>query len=134
MKQQKNSYHKHSTLKKICLDNVLFAINDDWTWKLQMEYALNVSQGTINYFILMKTKYYLHGKWRTTIIKYTLLSELQHLTLAEKLLIQRVSPLVPVIHIKNGILGTRGHVVSFYQDIAEIWNESPRLPSDITTS
>jgi hypothetical protein len=34
-----------------------------------------------------------------------------------KLLIQCVSPLVPVVHIKNGILGTRGHVVSFFQDI-----------------
>jgi hypothetical protein len=60
--------------------------------------------------------------WKTeqNIIKYMLPSELQDLTLAEKLLIQRVSPLVPVIHIKNGILGTRGHVVSFFQDISGI--------------
>jgi chromosome segregation ATPase len=43
-----------------------------------------------------------------------ILTELQHLTMAEKLLIQRVSPLIPVIHIKNGILGSRGHVVSFF--------------------
>jgi len=59
-------------------------------------------------------------------------SELQHLTLAEKLLIQRVSPLVPVVHIKNGILGTRGHVVSFFQDMSGIFTELPRLPTDIT--
>jgi hypothetical protein len=51
---------------------------------------------------------------KNNIIKYTLPSELQHLTLAEKLLIQHISPLVPVVHIKNGILGTRGHVVSFF--------------------
>ena len=72
--------------------------------------------------------------WKTKndIIKYTLPSELQHLTLAEKLLIQRVSPLVPVIHIKNGILGIRGHVVSFFQDISGICTELPRLPTDIT--
>jgi len=40
--------------------------------------------------------------WKTknNIKKYALPSELQHRTLAEKLLIPRVSPLVPVIHIK----------------------------------
>jgi hypothetical protein len=45
---------------------------------------------------------------------FDLPKELAHLTMAEKLLIQRVSPLVPVIHIKNGILGVRGHIVSFF--------------------
>jgi len=45
-------------------------------------------------------------------IMYNVPKELQNLTIAEKLLIQRVSPLVPVIHIKNGILGSRGHIVS----------------------
>jgi len=48
------------------------------------------------------------------------------------LLIQCVSPLVPVVHIKNGILGTRGHVVSFFQDISGICTKLPRLPTDIT--
>jgi hypothetical protein len=52
--------------------------------------------------------------------------------LAEKLLIQRVSPLIPVIHKKNGILGSRRHVVSFFQDITDICSELPRLPSDVT--
>jgi len=72
--------------------------------------------------------------WKTknNIIKYTLPSQLQHLTLAEKLLIQHVSPLVPAVHIKNGILGTRGHVVSFFQDTSVICTELPRLPTDIT--
>jgi hypothetical protein len=93
-----------------------------------MEYAVNVSQGQINY----ENKLLPTWKTKNNIIKYTLPSELQHLTLAEKLLIQCVSPLVLVIHIKNGILGTRGHVVSFYQDISEICTELPRLPSDIT--
>jgi hypothetical protein len=53
-------------------------------------------------------------------------------TNSTKLLIQRVSPLIPVIHIKNGILGSRGHVVSFFQDITDICSELPRLPSDVT--
>jgi hypothetical protein len=52
--------------------------------------------------------------------------------LAEELVIQRVSPLIPVIHIKNGILGSRGHVVSFFQDITNICSELPILPSDVT--
>ena len=71
-------------------------------------------------------------KSKKGVVKYTIPPQLQHLTLAEKLLIQRVSPLIPVIHIKNGILGSRGHVVSFFQDITNICSELPRLPSDIT--
>jgi len=63
---------------------------------------------------------------------FTLPKELQCLTLAEKLLIQNVSPLVPVVHIKNGTIGYNGHVVSFYQDITNICNELPRLPSDVS--
>jgi citrate lyase alpha subunit len=72
--------------------------------------------------------------WRTknNVIKYTLPSELQNLTIAEKLLIQCVSPLVPIIHIKNGVLGTRGHVVSFFQDISGICTELPKIPSEVT--
>jgi hypothetical protein len=58
--------------------------------------------------------------------------ELSSLTIAEKLLIQRVSPLIPVIHIKNGIMGSRGHIVSFFQDISSISKILPRLPSEIS--
>jgi hypothetical protein len=54
--------------------------------------------------------------------------ELSNLSIAEYLLIQRVSPLIPVIHIKNGILGSRGHIVSFFQDITSIVTVLPRLP------
>ena len=72
--------------------------------------------------------------WKTknNVIKYTLPSELQNLTIVEKLLIQRVSPLVPIIHINNGVLGTRGHVVSFFQDISGICTELPKIPSEVT--
>jgi hypothetical protein len=57
---------------------------------------------------------------------------LKNLTLTEKLLIQSVSPLVPVIHIKNGSIGSRGHVVSFFQDITGICNELAKVPSNIS--
>jgi hypothetical protein len=63
---------------------------------------------------------------------FDLQKELAHLTMAEKLLIQRVSPLVPVIHYQNGILGVRGHIVSFFQDISSITTILPRLPSELS--
>ncbi len=36
-----------------------------------------------------------------------------------------------MIHIKNGILGSRGHIVSFFQDISLIVKVLPRLPSEV---
>jgi len=64
--------------------------------------------------------------------RYDIPKVLLDLSLAEKLLIQQVSPFIPVIHIKNGSMGSRGHVVSFYQDITSICNVFPRLPSEVT--
>jgi hypothetical protein len=54
------------------------------------------------------------------------------LTIAEKLLIQRISPLVPIVHVKNGTLGIKGHVCSFMQDITEVASTLPKLPKDVT--
>jgi hypothetical protein len=65
-------------------------------------------------------------------IKYSVPPQLKNLTIAEKLLIQRISPLIPVIYIKNGSVGSRGHVVNFFQDISGICNELPKLPSDVS--
>ena len=55
------------------------------------------------------------------------LSELTH---AEKMLIQRVSPMVPLHHIKNGIFGLSGHVCAFEQNIDQVASVLPRLPSE----
>ena len=65
-------------------------------------------------------------------VYYNLPKELKNLTIAEKMLIQRVSPLIPVIHLKNGVLGSRGHIVSFFQDLSTICNIFPRLPSEVS--
>lgn len=54
------------------------------------------------------------------------------LTQAEKLLIQRVSPLVPLHHIKNGTCGVSGHVCAFEQDINEFVQRLPRKRDDTT--
>jgi hypothetical protein len=58
--------------------------------------------------------------------------ELTSLRLGEQLLIQMAAPYVPLVHIKNGTLGIRGHVCSFPQRIADIANKLPRLPADVT--
>jgi hypothetical protein len=65
-------------------------------------------------------------------VQFSLPYILQYLTIAECLLIQQISPLIPLIHIKNGTLGSRGNIVSFNQDISGICMEFPRLPNDIT--
>jgi len=64
-------------------------------------------------------------------VMYSVPKELSELSIIEKMLIQRISPLVPVIHIKNGILGSRGHIVSFFQDIKSIATILPNLPSEV---
>jgi hypothetical protein len=66
------------------------------------------------------------------IVMYHIPNELKNLTIAEKLLMQRVSPLIPIIHIKNGTLGCRGHIVSFFQDISTICSTLPCLPTEIS--
>jgi uncharacterized protein YerC len=65
-------------------------------------------------------------------VMYHIPNELKNLTITEKLLIQRVSLLIIGIHIKNGTLGCRGHIVSFFQDICTICSTLPCLPTDIS--
>ena len=62
---------------------------------------------------------------------YTLPPELSGLTIAEKLLIQRASPFVPLSHIKNGVFGLCGHVCSFEQTVDELFNRLPRSKDDV---
>ncbi len=58
---------------------------------------------------------------------YELPDELVGLRLGEKLLIQRYSCFVPIVHIKNGIMGIKGHCCCFKQDICDMANTLPRL-------
>ena len=58
--------------------------------------------------------------------------ELACLTLVEKLLIQKISPFVPLEHIYKGTMGLCGHVCAFQQNITGITTILPRLPSDIS--
>ena len=65
------------------------------------------------------------------IVQYHLPKELQNLREGEKLLIQQVSAYVPLLHLKDGQIGSRGHVCSFVQDISSICTVLPRLPNDV---
>lgn len=56
---------------------------------------------------------------------------LSDLTLGEKMLISRVSPLVALHHLKNGTFGLQGHCCAFPQDIDGFVNELPRKPDDV---
>ena len=64
-------------------------------------------------------------------VHYTIPDELKDLTIAEILLIQRIAPLVPIVHIRNGTLGIKGHVCSFVQDISSVASSLPRLPESV---
>lgn len=58
-------------------------------------------------------------------------SELNDLTMAEKLLIRRVAVFVPAIHINRSSIGIEGHCICFPQDIGEICNELPNKKTTI---
>ncbi len=62
---------------------------------------------------------------------YEVPDELSDLYDAEKMLIQRMSPFIPLHHIKNGTFGLKGHVCTFVQDISTICNKLPRKPDSI---
>ena len=57
--------------------------------------------------------------------------ELESLKFAEKQLIALAKSHMNLVHLKNGTLGSTGHVVALEQDISEISTELPRLPSDV---
>ena len=65
------------------------------------------------------------------IVQYHLPEQLQCLREGEKLLIQQVAAYVPLLHLKDGQNGSRGHVCSFVQDISSVCTILPRLPDDI---
>ena len=64
--------------------------------------------------------------------QYHLPSVLVDLTYAEKMLIQRLSPFIPMIHLKHGVHGLCGHVCAFEQDIEAFINRLPRHKDDVT--
>ena len=64
-------------------------------------------------------------------VQYYLPPQLRCLREGEKLLIQQVAAYVPLLHLKDGQIGSRGHVCSFVQDLSSICTVLPRLPDDV---
>ena len=58
-------------------------------------------------------------------VQYNLPEQLKCLREGEKLLIQQVAAYVPLLHLRDGQIGSRGHVCSFAQDISKICTELP---------
>ena len=52
--------------------------------------------------------------------RYDMPQELQNLREGEKLLIQKVSVYLPLLHLQYGQLGIKGHVCCFPQDVQEV--------------
>ena len=65
------------------------------------------------------------------VVRHDIPHELKCLTMAEKLLIRRCSPLIPSHHIKNGIYGLNGHCVCFPQDIDAMCSDLPQTQSNM---
>lgn len=65
------------------------------------------------------------------VARYDIPSELKNLTMAEKLLIRRCSPLIPSHHIKNGVYGIDGHCVCFPQNIDQMCSDLPQQQSNM---
>jgi hypothetical protein len=59
-------------------------------------------------------------------VQFELPDELKDLRLGEQLLIQRFSCFVPLVHIKNGTMGIKGHCCCFKQELADVCNDLPR--------
>ena len=64
-------------------------------------------------------------------MQYHLPKQLKCLHECEKLLIQQVAVYVPLLHLQDDQIGSRGHVCSFVQDISSIYTVVSRLPDDV---
>ena len=63
--------------------------------------------------------------------QYHIPTELSDLSEGEKLLIQQISPYIPMQHLQKGSYGSKGHVCSFPQAVNEICTILPRLPEHV---
>ena len=95
----------------------------------------NVTKSLYSYLLQLLPDHFLHPIWFNDqgTPMYEVPEELFQLTEGEKLLIQQVSPYVPLQHLQNGSYGAKGHVCAFPQDIHEICTKLPRLPADVKT-
>ena len=65
------------------------------------------------------------------VVQFELPDQLKCLQEGKKLLIQQVAAYVPLLPLKDGQIGLKGHVCSFVLDISHKCTISPRLPDDV---
>ena len=65
------------------------------------------------------------------VARYDIPPELKSLTMAEKLLIRRCSPMIPSHHLKHGFYGIEGHCICFPQHIEAMCSELPQQKSNM---
>jgi len=83
------------------------------------------------HYHLLKNNYLPVWKDDNDEIRYDIPSQLKGLTLGEKLIIQKYSAILPLVHIYKGRLGNRGNSVSFNKDLDNTCEVLPRLRADI---
>lgn len=66
-------------------------------------------------------------------IKYDIPLQLQGLTLGEKILIQKYSPYIPILHIRCGYFAIKGHCICFPKDVASVCTNLPRINFTVIT-
>lgn len=66
-----------------------------------------------------------------SVARYDIPPELKLLTMAEKLLIRRCSPMIPSHHLKHGFYGIEGHCICFPQHIEAMCSELPQQKSNM---
>ena len=134
---------------KVCLENKLvFSKKEAWSMDAEGEIG-NVTCDNCRTNKCSETDYYLKmnlqpiwferradGDLRldeegNPVPRYDIPNELKSLTMAEKLLIRRCSPLIPSHHIKNGTYGIFGHCVAFPQNIDEMCMDLPQKESNM---
>ena len=133
----------------VCLENKLvFSKKEAWSMDAEGEIG-NVTCDTCRTNKCSESEYYLKmnlqpiwferradGDLRldeegNPVPRYDIPNELKSLTMAEKLLIRRCSPLIPSHHIKNGTYGIFGHCVAFPQNIDEMCTDLPQKESNM---
>lgn len=65
------------------------------------------------------------------VARYDIPPELKSLTMSEKLLIRRCSPMIPSHHLKHGFYGIEGHCICFPQHIEAMCSELPQQKSNM---
>ena len=75
----------------------------------------------------------LHDEDGNVVVRYDIPKELSSLTMSEQLLIRKVAPFVPALHLDSGYYALDGQCIAFPQDISDVCETLPRQNKDLVT-